>query len=150
MENTFTEDLGDGLPRPENIEPVSILLVDDNDDFRRQAAKYLADFDCCRVDGQASSGREAVLLARQKRFDLVLMDLSMPEMGGFEATLRIKEQPEPPRVVILSLGKGEAYRIASEAARADGFLSKADFAREVRTLLERFFPDRCGREVTLA
>ncbi len=140
------EDLGDGLPRPADSEPVSILLVDDNDEFRRQAAKYLADFDCCEVKAQASSGREAVVLAKQRRFDLILMDLSMPEMGGFEATLRIKEQPDPPRVVILSLGKGEAYRIAAEAARADGFLSKADFARELGPLLERFFPERCGRE----
>ena len=147
MDKNPMEDPGNGLPR-ETPSPVSILLVDDNDDFRRQAAKYLADFDCCEVEGFAASGREAVLMAKQKPFDLVLMDLSMPEMGGFEATLRIKEQSEPPRVVILSLGKGEAYRIAAEAARADGFLSKSDFAREIRPLLERFFPERCGPQVT--
>ena len=144
------EDLGDGLPRPEGTEPVRILLVDDNDEFRRQAARFLAEFRCCVVDGFAASGREAVALAGQKRFDLILMDLSMPEMGGFEATIRIKERKGAPRVVIVSLGKGEAYRIASEAARADGFLSKSDFAREIGPLLERLFPEQCGQEVQVS
>jgi len=144
---TNMEDLGNGLPEARAVEPVRILLVDDNDDYRRQAARYLVEFDCCRVGGFAASGREAVLLAKQQRFDLVLMDLAMPEMGGFEATLRIKQQPNAPRVVIVSLGRGEAYRIASEAAKADGFLSKADFANEIGPLLERLFPEQCGREV---
>ena len=51
-----------------------------------------------------------------------------------------------PRVVILSLGGGDAYRIASEAAKADGFLSKLDFTTQIASLIERLFPGRQSQE----
>jgi len=141
------EDLGDGLPGGESERPiVRILLVDDNDDFRRQAARFLASVPGCRVEAFAASGREAVELARRDDIDLVLMDLSMPGMGGFEATQQIKQRPGAPLVVILSLGGGDAYRIASEAAKADGFLSKLDFTAQIGSLIEKLFPGRRGQE----
>jgi two-component system invasion response regulator UvrY len=141
------EDLGDGLPGGELDRPVvRILLVDDNEDFRRQAARFLASVPGCRVDAFASSGREALEISGRDDFDLILIDLSMPGMGGFEATQKIKERPLPPRVVILSLGGGDAYRIASEAAKADGFLSKLDFTTQIASLIERLFPGRQSQE----
>jgi two-component system invasion response regulator UvrY len=136
------EDLGDGFPGAEIDRPVRILVVDDNDDFRRQAVRFLASVPGCRVEAFASSGREGVEIAARGEIDLVLMDLSMPGMGGFEATQRISRQAGAPRVVILSLGGGEAYRIASEAAGADGFLSKTEFTAQIGSLIEKLFPGR--------
>lgn len=143
------KDLGDGLQGGVTDRPVvRILLVDDNDDFRRQAARFLASVPGCRVQAFATSGREAVEIARRDDIDLVLMDLSMPGMGGFEATQKIKERQGAPRVAILSLGSGEAYRIASEAAKADGFLSKPEFTAQIGSFIERLFPERRGQEDT--
>jgi DNA-binding NarL/FixJ family response regulator len=131
---------GGGSRRP----PVRILLVDDNDDFRRQAARFLAAEPGCNVVAFAASGDEAVELAKRIGPDLILMDVSMPGINGFEAARRIKALAGAPRVVIVTLDGGVPYRTASELALADGFLSKADFIREIRPLLEQLFPSSSG------
>ena len=129
---------GSGRPR------IRILLVDDNDDFRRQAARFLAAEPDCEVVAFAESGPEAVELAAQIGPDLVLMDLSMPGMNGLEAARRIKAAPRAPCVVIVTLHGGAAYRAVLESAFVDGFVSKADFTREIRPLVERLFPSPPG------
>ena len=133
-----------GLPRGPGRPRVRILLVDDNEDFRRQAARLLADEPGCQVVAFAASGAEAVELARRTRPDLVLMDLSMPGMNGIEAARRIKAQAGAPRVVIVTLDEGEIYKTARESAPVDGFLPKANFILELGPLLERLFPSPAG------
>jgi DNA-binding NarL/FixJ family response regulator len=139
-DDTAAGGAGGGSPRP----PVRILLVDDNDDFRRQAARFLAAEPGCNVVAFAASGAEAVELASRIGPDLVLMDVSMPGINGFEAARRIKSLANPPRVVIVTLDGGVPYRTASELALADGFLSKSDFIREIGPLLEQLFPSASG------
>jgi DNA-binding NarL/FixJ family response regulator len=119
---------------------VRILLVEDNAEFRRQEARFLASDPRCEVISLASSGAEAVEKAERLLPDLVLMDLSMPGMNGFEATRRIKALRHSPRVVIVTLYGGAAYSLVSESSLADGFLSKTDFAREFPVLLDTLFP----------
>ena len=124
--------------------PVRILLVDDNHDFRREAARFLAADPCCQIVAFAASGAEAIEKAEQFGPDLILLDISMPGMSGLEALSRIKVQPVPPKVIIVTLYGGPSYRTASESAMADGFLSKIDFVRDFRTLLFTLFPSPSG------
>lgn len=123
---------------------VRVLLVDDNDDFRREAARFLSAEQRCDIVAFAASGIEAIELARRIGPDLVLMDLSMPGMNGFEAARRIKEPAGSPRVVIVTLEEGGPYRTASESVKIDGFLSKIDFIQEIGPLLDRLFPPHSG------
>ncbi len=133
------------LPDATARESVRILLVDDNDDFRRQAARFLAAEPGCDVVAFAASGPEAVDLAGRIGPDLVLMDLSMPGMNGFDASRRIKALPDAPLVVIVTLDGDAIFRASTELALVDGFLSKADFTREIGPLIGRLFPSHSGK-----
>lgn len=124
--------------------PVRILLVDDNDDFRREAARFLAAEPSCQVVAFAASGAEAIETAEQIGPDLILLDISMPGMNGLEALARIKAQPGAPKVIIVTLHGSPSYRTASESAMADGFLSKVDLVRDFRALLFTLFPFPSG------
>ena len=139
-EDTAAGGLSGDLTHPR----VRILLVDDNDDFRRQAARFLAAEPGCDVVAFAASGTEAVEMTGRVGPDLVLMDLSMPGMNGIEATRRIKARAGAPRVVIVTLDGDAPYKTASESALADGFLSKADFILEIGPLIDRLFRSPSG------
>ncbi len=111
--------------------PIRILLTDDSPIFLKSASSFLAAEPQLRVVGQARSGEEGLRLVTALRPDLVLMDFEMPGMNGLEATRRIKESPDAPRVLIVTLYDNPTYRAAAEAVGADGFVSKADFTEQI-------------------
>ena len=76
------------------------------------------------VVGEAENGLEAIEATRRVRPDLVLMDIRMPELDGVEATRRIQELPDPPRVLILTTFDLDEYVYAAIRAGAGGFLLK--------------------------
>src|SRR5262249_59931152 len=70
-----------------------VLLVDDNHDFLASVERFLSVEPGIAVVGRAASGREALDQVGRLRPEVVVMDLSMPEMDGLEATQRLKPQP---------------------------------------------------------
>ena len=82
--------------------PVRVLLVDDHPVVREGVRAMLAPEPDIEVAGEAGSGDEAVALARHGAFDVVLMDLRMPGLDGFEATQSIKEAHPWIQVVFLT------------------------------------------------
>lgn len=119
-----------------------VLVVDDRAEFLDVLSQWLCDVTGIEIVGRATDGEEAVREAVRIRPDLVVMDLFMPGMNGLEATVRIKQQPDPPQVVIASLYDGPQFRAAAEEAGADGFLSKGELADTLGPLLRTLFPDR--------
>ena len=113
-----------------------VLLADDNPEFLKAAERILSRTPHLEVVGYASSGGEAVDQTRALRPELVLMDWSLPEMSGLEATQRIKAQPNPPRVFILSLQDYPEYRLAAKEAGAEGFISKSEFGQKIPFLID--------------
>lgn len=105
------------------------LLVDDNEAFLAFAERRLAGLGTVAVVGLGSDGYQAVRLAEELRPDLIIMDLSMPGMGGLQATRLIKAQDRPPRIIIASFYDDAEHREHAAAAGADGFISKQDFER---------------------
>jgi CheY-like chemotaxis protein len=102
----------------------SILLVEDYDDAREMYRDYLA-FSGFRVD-TARDGHEALAKARALMPDLILMDLSMPGMDGWEATRLLKADRTTRHIVIIALS---AHALSAEGERAreagcDGFIAK--------------------------
>ena len=117
-----------------------ILVVDDYQDAREMYAEYLQ-YSGFRV-AEAKNGNEAVAQARSLKPDLILMDLSLPGMDGWEATRVLKADDETRHIPIVAL-TGHALAGASEGARkagCDSFVTKPclpdDLVVEVRRMLD--------------
>ncbi len=120
-------------------DPIRILLTNDSLASLESAARFLAGDPQVEIVGLARSGEEALRQVLELQPDLVLMDLEMHGMNGLEATRRIKELPEAPRVIIVTLHDNSGYRAAAQAAQADGFIFKADFADQILPLIHTLF-----------
>lgn len=108
---------------------IRILIVDDNPQVRQDLATILnlAGSNAglhIKIVGQAGNGNEGSELSRALQPDVVLMDLEMPFLDGYEATRRIKAQCPAPRVVILSVHAGAGEEGRARAAGADAFVVK--------------------------
>ena len=121
--------------------PVRIVLVDDNPTFLQVASNFLAGHDGLAIAGVAGSGTEALEAVRELRPDLAVVDLSMPGMGGPEATRLIKALPAPPRLIMLSLCGCAECRLVARTAGADGFVGKAEFGTALVPLITELFPE---------
>jgi two-component system, cell cycle response regulator DivK len=134
------------------IEPAAkplILIVEDFDDAREMYRDYL-ELSGFRVE-TARDGREAIDKTRRLQPDLVLMDLSLPGIDGWEATRLLKAAPETRHIVIVALS---AHALAAERERAraagcEGFIAKPclppDLVREVSKYLRGHGADRRQR-----
>ncbi len=118
-----------------------VLVVDDYQDAREMYAEYL-EFCGFRVV-QAKNGLEALELAFEQHPDVILMDLSLPAMDGWEATRRLKSDARTQDIPIIAL-TGHALAGHSEGAKSagcDAFVTKPclpeDLVAQVRKLLEK-------------
>jgi len=114
-----------------------ILVVDDNETVRRSLCSFLKSVADIEVICEASDGVEALSLARQHRPDLILMDITMPTMNGFEATRIIKK--EMPEIEILMISQHESSAVVKEAlaAGAAAYITKSDIARSLLPKIQK-------------
>ena len=112
-------------PRHKNLlKKTTVLLVDDNAALRKGLCTLLEEEGQSEVVGQARNGREAVKLAHTLQPDVILMDIAMPILNGFEATLQILSANPAAKVLILSAHSDDAYVDRGVAVGALGFLEK--------------------------
>jgi CheY-like chemotaxis protein len=105
-------------------QPPLILVVDDFEDAREMYAEYFAF--CGFRTVEAATGQQALEVARTSRPDVILMDLSLPGMDGWEATRRLKADPGTRSIPVLAV-TGHALNGFSDGARqagCDGFITK--------------------------
>jgi DNA-binding NarL/FixJ family response regulator len=113
-----------------------VLIVDNNKPFLESAIKFLTTEKHFAIVGWAFDANEAIEKIKKFSPDLVLLDFSLPDMNGLEATRRIKQMPESPSVIILSINDQEDYFVEALNAGADGFLCKKDFGNQIIALIE--------------
>jgi DNA-binding NarL/FixJ family response regulator len=119
------------------VKKTRILLVDDHQVVRRGVAGVIQDarpeWEVC---GEASTGREAVAAAASLRPDIVVMDISMPDMNGLEATREILKNNPGTEVLILSVHESEqlVHNVLSAGAR--GYILKQDAGNDLIGALE--------------
>jgi DNA-binding NarL/FixJ family response regulator len=114
---------------------VRLLLVDDEDLVRFGLRTILDLTDDIDVVGEASDGAQAVSAARALRPEVVLMDIRMPRVDGLAATRQILDQPDPPKVVILTTFHLDEYVYSALQAGASGFLLKDTPPRQIVTAI---------------
>jgi DNA-binding NarL/FixJ family response regulator len=117
--------------------PPAILVVEDFQPLRLSVITWLKfRFPECDVRGVAS-GEEAIEHARASRPDVVLMDIELPGIDGFEATSRIRAQAPETAVVMLTTHDTPQHRLAATNAGAVGYVAK----HEMETRLEATIQD---------
>ena len=111
------------------------LLAGRNDDFLDGLMAWIACDTQFEVVGRAHTGAEVLDRVASLRADVVLMDVTFPDMSGFEIARRIKSCEGAPLVVLLSFHDSQAARLEAWAAGADGFVSKSETADRLIPLI---------------
>ncbi len=118
----------------EDLRPARrVLVVDDHASFRR-CTRTLLQSEGFEVVGEAEDGASAVALAEELEPELVLLDIQLPDIDGFEVASRLLARAPGLAVVLVSSRDRDAYGRRIEVSGARGFISKADLSK---TTLER-------------
>lgn len=101
-----------------------LVIVDDHDLLREGIHARLSDTDFVEIAGEGSNGREAVELCEELSPDLILLDISMPEMNGLEAAQVIRERSPSTKILFLSIYDNDEYVHEALRVGANGFVLK--------------------------
>ena len=110
---------------------IRVILADDHAVVRAGLKAVLSSAKDIEVIGEAKNGNEAVALVERFKPDIVVMDLSMPDLDGTAATKQIVEKGLPTRVLVLTMHAEEDYLVPLMEAGAAGYLVKSAADREL-------------------
>jgi len=116
--------------------PVRVLLADDHALVRAGIRALLEGLEGVTVVAEAGNGGEVLELARKHRPDVVLLDISMPGLGGLEASALLKQELQEVRVVMLSMHANEEYVLQALRAGASGYMLKDSATAELELALQ--------------
>ena len=105
-------------------ETIKVLIADDHAIVREGLKQILADTGDIVVAGDAETGSEAIKLARKRKCDVLLLDISMPDRTGIEILKQAKKEFPDLAVLMLSMHREDQYAIRSLKAGAAGYLNK--------------------------
>jgi two-component system response regulator EvgA len=105
----------------------TLLIVDDHQAFR-SLARTLLSADGFEVTGEAADGESALAAAREQHPDVVLLDVQLPGIDGFEVAQLLAQDPDPPAVVMTSTRNAADYGSKLARARVHGFLPKQELS----------------------
>ena len=118
---------------------IRTLVVDDSDLLREAECSLLGSFQKLDIVATAKNGREAIDLVRLHRPDLVLMDVQMPVLNGFESASCITQEFPSVRVVHMSMHEGAALQAASQRSGARCLVSKDDLGLRLSEFIQELF-----------
>jgi len=110
---------------------IKVMVVDDHELVRTGIKRILNDAPGIRVVAEAASGEEAILVASTKKPDVVLMDVSMPGIGGLEATRKLAQLLPKLKVIVVSVHADEPFPSRMLKAGASGYLTKGCAVEEI-------------------
>jgi len=113
------------------MDTIRILLVDDHDIVRTGLKTYLDTQKGLEVVAEATTGQDAITKAAQIQPDVVIMDITMPEMDGLVATKKLKAIDPDIRILALTVHEDKQYLFQMMAAGASGYLTKQSAAEEL-------------------
>lgn len=118
---------------------IRMLIVDDHTMFREGMRSLLENYQDIEIVGEASEGREAIEKVHQLAPHVVLMDISMPIMGGLEATRRIRKENPGTRVLVLTQHEDPEYILSLLKAGANGYIPKTTTSSELITAVRTIY-----------
>jgi len=111
--------------------PIRILVVDDHPIVRAGIEALMTGHADMVIVAQAANGREAIQHFRTHHPDVTLMDIQMPEMGGLDALIAIRNESPDARIIMLTTYAGDAQVMRAIKAGAQGYLLKSALSREL-------------------
>lgn len=114
---------------------MNVLLIDDHAIVRAGLRRMLAMTPDTRI-AEAGTGREGIAIARAQGFDLIILDLNLPELGGTELVARLRQIGQTP-ILVLSMHAEPLHASRALGAGADGYVSKNASPDELMTAIKR-------------
>jgi DNA-binding NarL/FixJ family response regulator len=105
----------------------TVLIVDDYEPFRF-SVRQLLESEGFLVVGEAADGASAITAARELGPEIVLLDVQLPDIDGFEVARRMTAAPEAPVIILTSIREASDYRTRLPATPARGFISKTELS----------------------
>ncbi len=106
---------------------MTVLIVDDHPSFRA-SARELLEAEGYEIVGEAESGAAALQAVKELKPDLVLLDVQLPDIDGFQVAAQLRELADPPAVVLTSSRDSADYGSCIQVCGATGFVPKADLS----------------------
>ena len=103
---------------------ISVMIADDHAIVRQGLKQILSETDDIKVTGEAETGFQAVKIARQQDFDVMLLDISLPDRNGIEILKQVKKDKPNLAVLMLSMHNEHEFAIRALKAGASGYLNK--------------------------
>lgn len=113
------------------MQSIRLMLVDDHEVVRTGLKSFLESQEGLLVIAEASSGKEALELALEHKPDVVIMDISMPDMDGLETTRRMKVSSPDCKVLALTVHTDKQYFFEMLSAGATGYVTKRSAAEDL-------------------
>jgi two-component system response regulator NreC len=114
-----------------------IILAEDHPGFRRLVRQELESTDEFKVVGEANDGQELLVLLEKVIPDLIILDISMPNMGGIEAAKRIKLSHPQVKILFLSMHKNPVYVEQVQRLGVSGYLLKEEMEHSLMPAISR-------------
>jgi DNA-binding NarL/FixJ family response regulator len=118
------------------VERKTILIVDDHPLFREGLVSHLSKQTSYQVIGEATKGEESIAMAGKLHPDLILMDISLPDMNGIDAVRRIRASLPETKVIILSMHSKIDFITDAFMAGASGYVTKDSSKEKLLECLE--------------
>jgi len=110
---------------------INVAIVDDHQIVREGFKQILADLDDVQVTGEAQTGKGLLELVQKQKFDVVVLDISLPDMNGIDVLKALKEYNSKLPVLILTMHDEEQYAPRLFKAGASGYLTKESVSEEL-------------------
>lgn len=116
---------------------IKVLVVDDHALIRKGLKQILDDTSDIRVTGEAETGMQAIKMARENGYDMVLLDITLPDRHGVEVLKQIKAECPNLPVLILSMHPDDQYAMRAIKAGASGYMNKQSAPSQLVTAIRK-------------
>jgi len=119
-----------------DVQPLKILIADDSEVLRKSLRSFLESHPGWKVCGEAVDGRDAVEKAAALQPDVILLDISMPNLDGFEAARRIHQNRPDAQIIFVTQHDSHEMAVRATQAGARCYISKSHIIRELIPAVE--------------
>ena len=116
---------------------IDILIVDDHALIRKGLKMLIEESSGSRVAGEAESGMQAIKMVREQHFDLVLLDISLPDKHGIDVLKQLKSERPDIKVIVLSMYPEDQYGVRALKAGAAGYINKQGATEKLASAIKQ-------------